>query len=794
MPRLPVQAVILLAIVVFGAIDRVVIAAEASRESLQDEHLADRPVSSISFKGLERVSEQKIWNNIRSRVGGAYDPKTASADVELLTRLGDFNSIDIEATLEDDGTVSLVYVFEEQQQLGEVQVVGNRVLTDQVLLGPTGLSRGSPRDDFLIERGIREMQDLYQEKGYYLTEVSIDNAQLDENGILIFEVVEGPRVRVHAIEFEGNVSVPDKLLYPEIKTRTWFPFFRRGELDTQMLKRDVSTLDSYYKDRGYLHARVDRTIEISPDQREAKVVFLIDEGPEFTVGQITATAKFADETLEVFSTDQLKALMELKSGDRYMANIRSRSEDQLKAAYGTLGYLDATVTLLPVHSASSNEVNIIIEISEGKIADVGLIRIHGNFLTKDKVIRRHVGLQPGRRYDAVELELSETRIKQTQLFNDVKITVQQEDENHPEQRDVLIEVQEKNTGSFNFGVGFGSDSGVLGQISLVQNNFDIADVPETFGELFRGRAFRGAGQQFQMSFQPGDEIFAYDISLTEPRIFETDFALSGSGGYLRRVYRDYDETRLSANTALSRRFGDVWLGSLGLNVAHVELEDFGFNTPIQIREDKGPDQLYGVVGKLTRTTITTLSRPGKGSRFEFGFAHYGFMGDVEFNKARVDYTTYLTVSRDFLGRISTLRLDASAGAILSGRAPTYERFYLGGRTLRGFQFREVSPKGTPANPGGATDIPIGGDYMIFLGGQYQFPLLSSVLDGVFFIDSGTVNDDFGFEAYRVSVGLGIRLYIPQLGPTPMAFDFAFPLRKQDNDETEVFSFSAELPF
>jgi outer membrane protein insertion porin family len=177
------------------------------------------------------------------------------------------------------------------------------------------------------------------------------------------------------------------------------------------------------------------------------------------------------------------------------------------------------------------------------------------------------------------------------------------------------------------------------------------------------------------------------------------------------------------------------------------------------------------------------------------YNNYGaFAGDVAFNRARVDYTTYLTVDRDFLGRKSTLRLDGSVGWIFSGSAPTYERFYLGGRTLRGFAFREVSPKGIPAEPGGPTDIPIGGDFLVFLGAQYQFPILSTVIDGVAFIDSGTVNDDLGFDEYRVGVGVGIRLYIPQLGPTPMAFDFAIPLMKQENDETEVFSFSAELPF
>ncbi|MCH2148152.1 MAG: BamA/TamA family outer membrane protein [Phycisphaerales bacterium] len=487
--------------------------------------------------------------------------------------------------------------------------------------------------------------------------------------------------------------------------------------------------------------------------------------------------------------------MELKIGDRYLADIRRRSTEELEAAYGTLGYLDAKVNLEPIIGATEGEVDVNIAVSEGAIANVGLIQINGNFLTKDKVIRRHIKLQSGRRYDATELELSKLRIEQTQLFNEVKITPQREDPDHPGQRDVLIEVKEKNTGSFNFGVGFGSDSGVLGSISLVQNNFDIADFPETFGELFKGRAFRGAGQKFSMNFQPGDEIFAYDVNLTEPNIFETVYSLGESAGYYQRYYDSYREEKLYTSTSIARRFGDVWSGSASFGYANVKLGDFGYNTPVQIREDRGPDNLWSMSAALTRTTITKLTRPGSGSRLVLDYANYGaLLGDVQFNRARVDYTTYMTIDRDFLGRISTLRLDGQVGWIFSGRAPTYERFYLGGRTLRGFEFRDVSPKGTPALPGGATDVPIGGDFMTFLGAQYQFPLLMTLIDGVVFIDSGTVNDDFDFDAYRVAVGMGIRLYIPQLGPTPMAFDFAFPIMKQENDRTEVFSFSAELPF
>ncbi|MDG2291646.1 MAG: outer membrane protein assembly factor BamA [Phycisphaerales bacterium] len=770
-------------------------AALSEATALQDEHLADRPISSIRFEGLEDVPEQKVWNNIRSSVGNAYDPQTARGDVSRLNRLGSFQSIDVESTLEKDGTISLVYVFKEQQRLAEVQVVGNRALSDQALLGPAGVGRGVARDDFLIERSIREMKDLYAKRGYYLTEVSVDAQQLEENDILIFEVIEGPRVRVYSIEFDGNMSIPDKRLHSEIKTRTWFPFFRRGELDTEMLSSDVTTIDTYYKDRGYLDVRVDHDVELSSDQREAKVIFLIQEGREFTVGRVTASSMYMDEPLAVFSSEQLESLMELKIGDRFQTDILRRSVAELEAAYGTLGYLDARVDLQPIHGASDGQVDVNIAVSEGAIANVGLIKINGNFLTKDKVIRRHIKLQSGRRYDATELELSKLRIQQTQLFNEVKITPQQEDPDHPGQRDVLVEVEEKNTGSFNFGVGFGSDSGVLGSISLVQNNFDIADFPETFGELYKGRAFRGAGQKFSMNFQPGDEIFAYDVNLTEPNIFETVYSLGESAGYYQRYYDSYREEKMFTSTSLSRRFGDIWSGSLGLGYAHVRLGDFEYNTPVEIRNDRGPDNLWSTTLAMQRTTITRLSRPGSGSRLVLDYTNYGaLLGDVEFNRARVDYTTYLTINRDFLGRTSTLRLDGQVGWIFSGEAPTFERFYLGGRTLRGFEFRDVSPKGTPALPGGATDVPIGGDFMAFLGAQYQFPLLMTLLDGVVFIDSGTVNDDFNFDEYRVAVGIGIRLYIPQLGPTPMAFDFAFPLAKQENDRTEVFSFSAELPF
>ena len=84
--------------------------------------------------------------------------------------------------------------------------------------------------------------------------------------------------------------------------------------------------------------------------------------------------------------------------------------------------------------------------------------------------------------------------------------------------------------------------------------------------------------------------------------------------------------------------------------------------------------------------------------------------------------------------------------------------------------------------------------MFFAGAEYSFPLVGEKLRGVVFVDTGTVEADFGFSEYRASVGCGLRMTIPFMGPVPMALDFGFPILKQSNDETQIFSFSLGWTF
>jgi outer membrane protein insertion porin family len=770
-------------------------ATASAQGSLDDAALIDRPIAAVTFTGLNNVDPQLVRNNIRAAVGDPYTPQTVRADVARLYQLGRFSGVTAEAELLDDGTVSLTYVLVEQMIIAEVQVVGNTLISDQELRGVVRLIRGGPRDDFLVDNAVRSIQAMYRSRGHYLTSVEVDESELERSGILLFRIIEGPRVRIKAVNFQGNESFEDRQLSPEISTRTAILILRRGELDEDQLLDDVAALDRFYKDRGFLEVRVDHTIELSPDNTEAIVTYLIAEGPQYTLRNVRTARLIDGEPLEVFAPQQLAALLDIRSGDVYSRDRLRASVRAIEDAYGRLGYYPIRVEMIELHVPEQAQVDLLLEIDEGQPTKVGMVNIQGNFLTRDRVIRRQVRLQPGRPLDGTEIARSRRRIEDTRLFTEARITVQDPDPDMPDHRDVLVEIRERNTGSINFGAAIGSDSGVFGEISLRQDNFDIADFPESFGELIRGRSFRGAGQRFNMVFRPGNEIFQYSMSFTEPHLFDSDYSLTLSGSFRQRLFRQYDEDRITGSISLGRRLGDVWSLGVRARADRVELSAIAPFAPTAFFEDRGPDVLTAAGVSLTRSTVTTIVRPGRGTRFSVSLDRFGaFGGDYDFNNINAEYTIFLTVAEDFLGRRSTLRLNTEVGHIFGGRAPTYEQYYRGGRTFRGFRFREISPKGIRNDNNEPSDEPVGGEWMFFAGAQYEFPIFGDQVTGVLFLDSGTVTDSVGFDDYRVSVGTGVRLYIPQFGPVPIAFDFGFPILKEDSDRSQVLSFSAELPF
>lgn len=749
-------------------------------------------IRQITFDGLNRVSPETVSVQIRSSVGEPLSFELVNDyDIPILTRLNLFRRVFVDAVPTNDGGVILRYTFDEWPLALDVQLVGNRTISDQELLGVIVLRPGDPLDTYQINRGREAIAQKYRERGFHLIEVSVDPEALTDSSTVVYVVREGPRARIKQVEFQGNRAFDDKTLSANLTTKAAVPFLRQGTLDNDVLAQDVRAIVDYYVDCGYLDVRVDREISLSNDLKEAKVVILVDEGRPYTLRDLRITG------IERFRDDQVRALAAIRPGDVYSRTLVQKTQQAIADAYEQLGYVNTLVRVLPYRDPDQGVVDLMIEIREGELAFTGEVRVIGNTVTKREVILRESRIRPGRPMNILEIRETARRLRNVGIFDPQKIAItpQPIDPLFPRERDVIIEVEETNTGSFNFGAAISSDAGIFGTFGLTQRNFDIADFPESIREMVQGHAFRGAGQTFDISLQPGNEFSSYSISLTEPYLFATDNSLKSSALYFQRQRESYDETRWGGSFTLGRRLGEVWTLGVTSRYQSIDLHNIDADAPVDVFDVENENVVTGLGLNLVRSTVDDRFRPSRGSRIELQFEQIGLLGgDFDFTRLEAEHTVFIAVNEDFFGHKSVISMKTRVGYQFGGNTPIYERYFLGGRSLRGFDYRTVSPKGLRHDTGTLGTDPVGGDWLLFWGMQYDFPIYREALGGVFFVDTGTVINAPGIEDYRVAFGTGIRLFIPQLGQAPLAFDFGWPLLKQDGDESRLFSFSIAFPF
>ena len=681
--------------------------------------------------------------------------------------------------------------------------------------------------------------------------VNVDEEELEETGLVIFRVLEGQKLKVSAIRFRGNDAFENKKLRREIDTRVG-NLFRTGQLDEEVLQSDIANLIEFYKrPRVSRHPRRPSRPAAPTNAKEAIVTYLIEEGPLYTLRDDRDRHRDERERgdARLRRSSRSPGLIGV-SARRCVRDRegRGRRSERISDAYGQMGYADAQVVRLERRDEDDPVVDLIVAIVEGDRFMVGEVVIQGNELTKQEVIRRQVELKPTRPLDTTAIERTKTRLRRLRLFNDQrrgetsKVTPQApgsvflsevwddapdrprdgdgpsgsgpggtrgpDDEGDPENpidlsltppegtkyRDVLIEVEETNTGSFDLGGAVSSDAGFVGRIALTQRNFDIADTPDSVGELFSGRAFRGGGQTFQIELQPGNEVQTFSISLSEPALLETNYSGSVSAFFRNRDFDEFDERRAGFTLGLARRFGTRWTGGLNFRYNQVDLGDIDPSRPVDIFRVARPIDLFGLSASLQRNNLDSRIIPTRGSRTAISIEQV--VGDFTYNPINLRHNIYVPIREDYIGRTTVLELSSRVGYIPQGRddTPTYERFFLGGQSFRGFEFRTVSPKGIRNDTGGPSDDPVGGTWQFFVGAQITQPLWEETLSGVLFIDAGTVTFDPSFESFRVSAGFGVRILFPALSQAPLAFDFGFPLSKESADDERIFTFSVDVPF
>jgi outer membrane protein insertion porin family len=759
-------------------------------------------VAEVKVQGLHNVPPERVLNLAKTKAGGELSQATIDEDVRLIYATRLFAHVEPRIVEHPDNrtTVDVYFIVAERPTtIQEVVYNGGQHLKIDELKNLTHLRRGDPMVPYLNQEACRNIRDeLYKQGRPFATCELVEGMNASDTRV-VFNITEGPKVKVRDILFEGNTFVSGGVLNSHVKTTHEFLGLVGGNLNLMMIEYDVEELEKYYKSFGYHDVKVSRELRWV-DHDHMDVVFHISEGARYRV----AGRPQVDGAGKQMPAEVVGAIPRLAPGEYYdeakvKADIRNITD-----YYGMTGR-DVHVKEDAVFNPDTPGVcQVRYEIMERPPSKLGSIYVVGNDVTRQNVILRQLpdGLAPGQIIQWPDLRVAERNLGRLGIFEQsgetgVRPTVEVLNrEGDEEYKDLLVRVQETKTGSLMFGVGVNSDAGLTGSIVLNEKNFDITRFPTSFDDFMAGRAFRGAGQELRVEAVPGTDTQRYAVTWREPFLFDTLNSLTVGAYYYTRAYDEYDESRLGTRITLGRKLNQYWSISGSVRVEDVGVHDVPYYDPPDYQNADGDNLVIGVRAGVTRDTRDSFLRPTEGSILDVSFEEV--TGTLPQESAVVvpgspkTWQAYPSVNVDF-NKYWTLyqRADNSGRHVLAyhgqvswsgSDTPVFERYFAGGfRSMRGFQFRGISPQ--------IDGINVGGDFMVLNSLEYQIPVRAN--DNVYFVtfvDSGTVEPSMEIKDYRVSAGFGVRFVVPMLGPVPIALDFGFPIVKGPGDKEQVFSF------
>ena len=770
----------------------------------------------VKFVGPASVSEEFIRSNIKLKTGASYQPGLTQDDVHLLYGTGQFYNIRVSVEPADDGGVVLTYIVQVRPRITEIKFEGNKKLSDSKLKKKVTFKVGEALDEQKVFTDVQEMKKLYEKNGLADTTVKyvLNIEELTGHGIVTFHIEESPKVMIKDVEILGATNFKQKELRSELKTKKRWTFSwltGSGYFQQEDFDGDKDRLANFYRNHGYLDFAITDVKLDRPVTNVMNVKFIVDEGRQYKVGdvKITGSKIFTDAEIvsglhSVHDYQHSKAKLgvhglPMDSGDIFKPDGLSQDTELIEDFYGSKGYIEISqgqaLRVNRVPNVETGTMDVEFALDDSQKSHVQKIEIRGNLKTKDKVIRRELAISPGDVLDMVRVKISKQRLEGLEYFEKVDLRPEPIDPPTPGQKNLIVNVDEKNTGNFTVGAGFSSVDSLVGYAEVSQSNFD----------LFHPPYFTGAGQKIRLRVQIGTQRQDYELSFVEPWFLNRKLSL-GVDLYRHQLNFEspnniYDETRTGAKISLTRALGsDFLIGSVNYTLEDVGISlnsgwhdvnsSGGRNVPQAILDERGDHLYQRFGGSLAYDTRNSTQLPNHGQRSEISGELSA--GDKTF------YKVELTSSWYFPGFMKGHVIEVGgrgglADSLSGGDVPFYDRYYLGGLySLRGYKYRNVAPRETPTAPGVPTE-PIGGDTYWFGSLEYSVPIFEK--DGgvglrfALFYDIGAVNSAaYSFStSYNDNWGIGMRLNIPHLGP--LRLDYGIPISHDNyNSSSGQFQF------
>ena len=748
-------------------------------------------VRNIVVSGNQRIDADTIRNYIAIKPGKPFSSADIDAAVKALFGTGLFSDVQI-----NQSGSSLVVKVSEYQVVNQVLFQGNKKVKDAQLAGAVQLKPRGVYSQAAADADVEAIKAAYRHVGRDDATVTTQVMDLGDNRVnVVFNINEGDRTKIAAINFVGNHAYSSGRLADIIKTKrsNVLSFVMRDDIyDEQKLQADQELLRRFYFNHGYADFQiVSAGAELDPATNQYTITITMDEGARYTFGDISV-----DSTIPEVDSKSLQSVVETHKGDVYNAKDVEDSLINLTEKVADSGYAFAQVTPRGDRNFENHTISVVYTVDQGAKAYIERIEIRGNSRTRDYVIRREFDLSEGDAFNQVMVKRAKKRLEDLDFFQSVDISTAPGSE--PDQVVLIVDVVEKSTGEFSVGAGYstgGDTPGASIQGSVTERNF------------------LGRGQFIRLSAGGGKHSRDYGLSFTEPYFLGRRIAAGFDIFKSTRQYSRYD----SETTGATVRFGLPITDNLSTQLAYnISREKYSFDNCVPVSKggtcevsaaivdgvDQSPWIKSSISAGLTYNTIDDMKNPRSGIYANFSTEFAGLGGDAKFVKVtgRASYYQILSEQLDLVGLVS-----GGGGYVSSygsGGLRVFDQFQSNDRMIRGFEFNGIGPFAYRNGLNDADGLDhIGGTTYFNASAETQFPLPlvpeSIGLRGAVFADAATLYGSKVTGAvstdleWRASVGVGLMWDSP-FGP--LRIDYAVPVKKSKGDQVQEFNFGMSTRF
>ncbi|GJM45115.1 MAG: outer membrane protein assembly factor BamA [Gemmatimonadota bacterium] len=717
---------------------------------------AAETVSGLRVLGNARAEEALIFQTFGVEVGDPYQVDVVRDGIRNLYRLGLFRDIRLEGERTDEG-IDLLLIVEENPTLLRVRYDGADKLDQDDFDEVVELVAGQTVTPRSVEQARRDLLDLYHEKGFLLAEVTSD-LKGDRRADLTFHIVEGKKAQVKTIRFVGNDHVAEDALIDVMKTKEdrWW---RGGDFKSDVFEADRAAILSRLGQEGYVDARiVDVRKTFSADNERLTLEIEVEEGPHYQVGAIKI------DHGGVIAENRLRGAISLQEGQSFDTVRFEESTTNLYTLLHEQGYIYSNVDVR--RTPRDNVLDLEYVILEHEPARISRILITGNTRTKERVIRRELQAAPGDLFKRSRVIRSQREVFQLGFFNDIQMDSRSADR-ETGAIDLLLHVEERQTGTASLGAGVNSQAGLTGFLQLSQNNF------------------MGKGQVIAVRAEFGD-FREYDISFTEPWLFGTPTSAGVDAFDTRRRFNEFEEKRRGVNLRVGRPF--PWLDYTRISTRYSLAEyrinarsGFSFLDGALVRTGDVPDAREDDIVDETVSTVSSVSNtlyrnsvdspffPTQGSSTRL---FYEIGGGVLGGNEDYHLTTFSTKSHFRTGEDLVLSLSGQVGFLVGLKdresVPFWKRFRLGGISqygLRGYDDYDVVPNENASSTGGRS--------MLIMSSELRYRVVDAI-QALTFFDVGNAWEgpsEMNVTDLRRGAGVGVRIDVPMVGQ--LGFDYGY---------------------